>query len=125
MEELEARKQNTVPRFVWGMNPEKASLTEQEYHSFHDTVPVVRMTERTTHPIREIAGFKTCPGHCLQNGAFELWGGVNFTIQSQHATYVELVLFERHAEAPFAVLPFPDDYRIGNVYSMIVFGLDI
>ncbi|MDO4174696.1 MAG: alpha-amylase family glycosyl hydrolase, partial [Eubacteriales bacterium] len=75
--------------------------------------------------MREIAGLQTCQGYYLQNGAFELPNGVNFTISSVGATSVELVLFRRRAKEPFAVLPFPDEYRIGNVYSMIVFGLDI
>ncbi|MDO5547236.1 MAG: glycogen debranching protein GlgX [Eubacteriales bacterium] len=83
------------------------------------------LTEQATYPVREISGFKTRLGHCQQNGAFEILGGVNFTIHSQNATYVELVLFKPHKEEPFAVLPFPEEYRIGNVYSMIVFGLNI
>lgn len=77
------------------------------------------------YPLREICGLKTAPGDCLQNGAFEVPGGVNFTIHSLHATYCELVLFKRRAKKPFAVLPFPKAYKIGNVYSMIVFGLEI
>lgn len=81
--------------------------------------------KRTFHPMREIGGFKTCPGYCLQNGAFELPAGINFTVTSQGATSVELVLFKRRDPEPFAVLPFPDEYRVGNVYSMIVFGLEI
>ena len=28
-------------------------------------------------------------------------------------------------EEPFAILPFPESYKIGDVYSMIVFDLDI
>lgn len=27
--------------------------------------------------------------------------------------------------SPYAVIPFPENYRVGNVYSMIVFGLKI
>ena len=34
------------------------------------------------HPMREIAGYHTCQGYCLQNGAYELPNGVNFTISS-------------------------------------------
>ncbi|WP_394273690.1 glycogen debranching protein GlgX, partial [Butyricicoccus sp.] len=88
---------------------------------------VLRVRNRRSffHPMREIDGFKTCPGYCLQNGAFELPGGINFTITSQGATSVELVLFKRRQSEPFAVLPFPDEYRVGCVYSMIVFGLQI
>lgn len=77
------------------------------------------------HPMREIAGYHTCQGYCLQNGAYELPNGVNFTISSMGATSVSLLLFYRRAQKPFAVLPFPEEYRVGNVYSMIVFGLDI
>ncbi|MFW5670130.1 MAG: glycogen debranching protein, partial [Acetivibrio ethanolgignens] len=40
-------------------------------------------------------------------------------------TGIELLLFHRQEPEPFAVLPFPKHYRIGNVYSMIVFQLDI
>ena len=44
---------------------------------------------------------------------------------SHGATDIELFLFRRTEEEPYAVLPFPKHYRIGNVYSMIVFRLDI
>ena len=50
---------------------------------------------------------------------------MNFTVHSHGATAIELLLFHREAEEPFAVLPFPQHYRIGNVYSMIVFKLNI
>lgn len=51
--------------------------------------------------------------------------GVSFTVQTQGGTGCELVLFEREAREPYAVIPFPEEYRIGHVYSMIVFDLDI
>lgn len=81
--------------------------------------------ESSAHLKREVGGFMTMRGNCLQNGAFEVLGGINFTIHSMYATSVELVLFHPRAEKPFAVLPFPKEYRVGNVYSMIVFGLTI
>lgn len=34
-------------------------------------------------------------------------------------------MFHRNEEEPYAVLPFPEAYKIGDVYSMIVFGLNI
>ena len=40
-------------------------------------------------------------------------------------THAELLLFHRAQEEPFAVLPFPEAYKIGDVYSMIVYGLNI
>ena len=76
-------------------------------------------------PLDEIAGFDVRPGFYEINGATAIPGGVNFTVHSNNATAVELLLFHRTESEPYAVLPFPEHYRIGNVYSMIVFGLDI
>ncbi|MCI8441435.1 MAG: glycogen debranching protein GlgX [Provencibacterium sp.] len=76
-------------------------------------------------PCSELWGFKIRPGFFLENGATPIPGGVNFTVHSRGATGVELALFRRGAEEPFAVLPFPESCRMGNVYSMIVFGLEI
>lgn len=76
-------------------------------------------------PLDTICGFQVRPGFFLDFGATVIPGGVNFTIQSHKATSCKLLLFHREAEEPFAVLPFPDNYRIGFCYSMIVFGLDI
>ena len=50
---------------------------------------------------------------------------MNFTVSSLEAAGVELLLYHREEKEPYAVLPFPKHYRIGSVYSMIVFGLDI
>lgn len=76
-------------------------------------------------PIDEINGFKVRPGLYDENGTVVIPGGVSFTIHSQHATSIQLALFEREATEPYAILAFPETYRVGNVYSMIVFGLDI
>lgn len=76
-------------------------------------------------PMGEISGFPVRPGMFDVNGAMALPNGVNFTIHTHHGTYCELLLFHKEQEEPFAVLPFPEEYKIGDVYSMIVFGLDI
>ena len=76
-------------------------------------------------PLDRIAGFDVRPGFYEINGATAIPGGVNFTVHSHNASNIELLLFRRTEEEPFAVLPFPQHYRIGNVYSMIVFKLDI
>ena len=76
-------------------------------------------------PVDEINGFYTRPGFYLQNGATAIPGGVNFTVHSHGATAIELVLFRRNQTEPFAVIPFPEEYKIGNVYSMIVYDLVI
>ena len=73
----------------------------------------------------EIAGFPVRPGIYDLNGATPLQNGVNFTIHTCGGTSCELLLFHRAQEEPFAVLPFPEAYKIGNVYSMIVYGLNI
>lgn len=73
-----------------------------------------------------ISGYDVRPGFYGQNGATALSNScVNFTVQSQGATSCELLLFHKGETEPFAVLPFPEHYRIGKVYSMIVFGLKI
>lgn len=72
-----------------------------------------------------IGGFEVRPGFYEINGATAIPGGVNFTIHSNQATACELLLFHRLEEEPYAVLPIPENYKIGNVYSMIVFKLNI
>lgn len=76
-------------------------------------------------PLDTLEGFRIRPGFFDINGATALSDGVCFTIHSQGATSCELLLYEPYAEKPFAVLKYPDNYRIGNVFSMIVFDLDV
>ncbi|MDO4345486.1 MAG: alpha-amylase family glycosyl hydrolase [Eubacteriales bacterium] len=76
-------------------------------------------------PMGEIAGFPVRPGAFDVNGATALPCGVCFTIHTHYGTGVELLLFHKNEDEPYAVLPFPEEYKIGDVYSMIVFGLDI
>lgn len=76
-------------------------------------------------PLDIVGGFEVRPGFYEVNGATAIPCGVNFTVHSVHATSCELLLFHRTENEPYAVLKFPDNYRIGHVYSMIVFGLHI
>ncbi len=73
----------------------------------------------------EVSGFSVRPGLFDVNGAMALPNGVNFTIHTHNGTSCELLLFHKDEEEPFAILPFPESYKIGDVYSMIVFDLDI
>ena len=100
--------------------------TEKRRVNLEEAVPKL-VLPRTIHliPMDTIDGFDVRPGFYDINGATAIPGGVNFTIHSHGATSVELLLFHREANEPFAVLPFPEHYRIGNVYSMIVFRLNI
>ena len=77
------------------------------------------------YPMAEIAGFPVSPGMFDLNGATALQNGVNFTIHTSGGTSCELLLFHNAQEEPFAVIPFPEAYKIGDVYSMIVYGLNI
>lgn len=76
-------------------------------------------------PMGEIAGFQVRPGMFDVNGALALPNGVNFTVHTHNGTSCELLLFRRGEEEPYAVLPFPEAYKIGDVYSMIVFDLKV
>ena len=77
-----------------------------------------------THPTRTINGFDVRVGKPLPFGATIVPGGVNFSVYSSQARSCELVLFRKHEPQPFAALPFPDEFRVGNVFTMVVFGLE-
>jgi isoamylase len=76
------------------------------------------------HPTHTYENFKLRRGKPFPFGTTLVPGGVNFSIFSSHATSCTLVLFEKHNTTPFVEIPFPDEFRIGNTYSMVVFGLD-
>ncbi|MDJ0615277.1 MAG: glycogen debranching protein GlgX [Calothrix sp. MO_192.B10] len=76
------------------------------------------------HPTHNFQEFKLRCGKPFPFGANLVPGGVNFSIYSSYATSCTLVLFEKHSPEPIAEIPFPEEFRIGNVYCMIVFGLD-
>ncbi len=77
------------------------------------------------YPTHEHEGFAFRPGKPFPFGATLVPGGVNFSIFSHHATACTLVLFEKGEATPMVEIPFPDSFRIGNVYCMTVFGLNI
>lgn len=72
-----------------------------------------------------INGFSVRPGIYQSNGAMLVNEGVNFTVHSFGASSCTLLLYKRTASKPYAKIPFPDSYRIGNTFSMIVYDLDI
>ncbi|MEO1163334.1 MAG: isoamylase, partial [Chloroflexota bacterium] len=76
------------------------------------------------YPTHDYEGFALRRGYVEPFGATLVRGGVNFSVFSRHATQCVLVLFERGADAPFAEIPFPDEFKTGNVWAMIVFGLN-
>ena len=90
-----------------------------------DNKLIAPMTRIHMVPMDVINGFEVRPGMYEVNGATAIPCGVNFTVYSYGATSCELLLYHRMEEEPYAVLPFPENYKIGKVYSMIVFGLNI
>ena len=74
-------------------------------------------------PTDEVAGFAVRPGKFLENGAFRVDEGVNFTIHSNGAKSCSLCLFHVGEHEPYAILPFPESCRMGGTYSMVVYGL--
>ncbi len=51
--------------------------------------------------------------------------GLIFVFFSVHSIDSSLFLFARVVPDPLAEIPFPDAFRIGNVWAMVVFGLEI
>ncbi|WPD22257.1 MAG: alpha-amylase family glycosyl hydrolase [Candidatus Electrothrix scaldis] len=89
------------------------------------------------HPTHLFKGHKIRPGKPYPFGATLVPGGVNFSIFSHHADYCVLLLFEKGAPEPYAVIPFrgmfskvgtnePEwaDFRIGKVFTMTILDLD-
>lgn len=76
------------------------------------------------YPTHHHGDFLLRAGKPLPFGATLIPNGVNFAIYSQHATHCTLVLFEKGADKPLAEIPFPNEFRIGHVFAMIVFHLD-
>lgn len=74
-------------------------------------------------PLDVVEGFKIRPGFFRMYGACVASNGVSFTINSHGATRCTLLLFKPQASKPYARIPFPDSYRIGDTYSMLVFDI--
>ena len=75
-------------------------------------------------PIYEQDGYKYGPGRPRPFGATVVPVGVNFSVFSNHATACTLVLYDKGAKSPFVEIPFPDAFRTGDVFAMIVYDLD-
>lgn len=79
-----------------------------------------------TFPTNTIKGLAYRVGRVFPFGASLCEdGAVNFSIFSKEATSCTLVLYHHGQEKPFVEIPFPDEFRIGNVYTMLIYGIDI
>nr|MCR5109139.1 glycogen debranching enzyme [Lachnospiraceae bacterium] len=78
------------------------------------------------YPTKKIKSLEYRVGHVLPFGAtLEVDGGVNFSIFSKEAKGCTLVLYRHGQKEPWIEIPFPEEFRIGNVYTMIVYGIKI
>ena len=78
------------------------------------------------HPTHEKDGIRYRAGLVFPFGV-SLVGddSVHFSVYSKEATGCTLVLYHHSQPEPFIEIPFLPEFRIGDVYSMIVFGLNI
>ncbi len=76
------------------------------------------------HPTHTFQTYKLRMGRAFPFGATAVPGGVNFAVFSRFATACTLVLFRKGEREPMIEIPFRDEFRIGNVFTMIVFDLD-
>ena len=91
----------------------------QLWHEEEKTWNVLTLIQPTN-----IRGYKLRPGKPFPFGATFVPGGVNFSIFSSSATACTLVLFDKGEPQPRVEIPFPDEFRIGDVWAMVVFDLD-
>ena len=76
------------------------------------------------YPTHQQHGYRFRRGRTLPFGATVVPNGVNFSIFSSAATSCTLVLFRKHEREAMVEIEFPREFRVGDVYSMIVFDLD-
>ena len=76
------------------------------------------------YPTHQHASYKMRAGRPFPFGATLVPNGVNFSIYSSSAADCTLVLFDKGELTPRAEIPFPPEFKLGDVFSMIVFDLD-
>jgi isoamylase len=75
-------------------------------------------------PTHEYEGFELRIGRPMPFGATRVPHGINFSIFSRHATACTLVLYEVGDPQPFIEIPFPEEFRVGDVFTMVVFEIN-
>jgi isoamylase len=75
-------------------------------------------------PSQTIEGYRVRPGKPLPFGVSTVPGGINFSVYTSAGTSCTLVLLSRSEKRVIKEIKIPDHYRIGNVYSIVVFDLD-
>ena len=85
----------------------------------------VDMMSTSLVALDEVDGFRIRPGFFRMGGAYQTTNGVSFTISSHGATGCTLLLYKPQSHEPYARIPYPPNYRIGDTFSMMVFDLKI
>ena len=75
-------------------------------------------------PTHHHEGYDYLPGSALPFGASPVPNGINFSIYSRFATGCTLVLFKASETEPLVRIPVPEEFRIGDVFAIVVLGLD-
>ena len=84
------------------------------------------MRPMDSYPTDRIGDVEYRAGRLFPFGATTFDGRtVNFSIFSKEAQSCTLLLYHKGDREPYLKIPFPKDYKIGDVYAMMVFGLDI
>ncbi|MCI0379025.1 MAG: STAS domain-containing protein [Gemmataceae bacterium] len=116
-----------------GVSRELSDLVEAAgfLQLFRQAAPAVAPPRRAAalridaYPTHRHGEFALRPGFPIPFGATPVARGINFSVYSRHATACTLVLFEPEAREPFAEIPFPPGFRVGDVFAMTVFDLDL
>jgi len=83
------------------------------------------MRAMDNYPTHELGPIKYRCGHTSPFGATILYDDVvNFSVFSRNATACELLLYHQGERDPFVVIPLSDEFKIGDVFSVIVYGFD-
>nr|WP_027870901.1 glycogen debranching protein GlgX [[Eubacterium] cellulosolvens] len=83
------------------------------------------MRAADTFPTNKIQDLEYRAGRVFPFGATLVDDGVNFSIFSKESTGCTLLLYHHGEEEPYVEIPFPEEFRIGDVYTMMVFGISI
>ncbi|WP_408069854.1 glycogen debranching protein [Butyrivibrio sp. JL13D10] len=76
-------------------------------------------------PTHELNGVKYRIGRPMPFGAEVVSDNcVNFSIYSKDATKCELLLYHRGDKKPYLILELKDEFRLGSVYSVMIFDID-
>ncbi|WP_028235191.1 glycogen debranching protein GlgX [Pseudobutyrivibrio sp. MD2005] len=76
-------------------------------------------------PTNKIGDLEYRMGRVFPFGASIVDDGVNFSVYSKEATSCSLVLFHHGHNKPFVEINIPKEFKIGNVYTIMVFGINI